>query len=81
MLECIGSSKFVSHKARISREFGLRKNLQLRKLEWLPQTLVKLSYGEFWDSKLCCLSTFDNMAISVSQSFTFEACFHCLDQA
>ena len=68
MLEPNKLSKFVSHKARISGEFGSRKDSYPTKLEWEPRILVKLSFRELCDSKskLSGLHTFD-MTTSLSQ--------------
>ena len=69
MLEPNKLSKFVSHKARISGEFGSRKDSYPTKLEWEPRILVKLSFRELCDStsKLSGLHTFDDMTTSLSQ--------------
>ena len=63
MPELIESSKFVSHKARMSGEFDSSKGSQSTKFEWRPEIFVKLSFREFCDSKLSGLHAFDNMAI------------------
>ena len=67
LLESIESSKFVSHKARISRESGSRKDSQPTKSERNSQKLLKLNFRDFCDSELSGLLTFDNMASSASQ--------------
>ena len=63
--ELIESSRFVSHRARISAEFDSRKDSQSTKFEQRPQIFVKLriSFRELSDSKLSGLHAFDNMAI------------------
>ena len=61
--ESIESSKFVSHRARISGEFDSRKNSHSTKLEQRSQISVKLSFRESCGSKLSGLHPFDNMAI------------------
>ena len=63
MSESIESSKFVSHRARMPREFDSRKDSQSTKFERKPQIFVKLSFRELCDSKLSGLHAFDNMAI------------------
>ena len=52
MLVWIESPKFVSHKARIPREFNLQKDSQSKKWEWRPQILVKVSFRVLCDSKV-----------------------------
>ena len=47
----------------MSEKFDSRKDLQSTKFEQRPQIFVKLSFRELWDSKLCGLHAFDNMAI------------------
>ena len=61
--ESIESSRFVSHRARLSGEFDSRKDSQSTKFEQRPQIFVKLSFRELCDSKLSGLHAFDNMAI------------------
>ena len=51
MFESIESSKFVSHKARISEEFDSRKVSYPKKLDQRPQTFVKLSFRELLNSR------------------------------
>ena len=63
MPEAIESSKFVSHRARMSGEFYSRKDSHSTKLEQRPQIFVKLSFRELCGSKLSGLHPFDNMAI------------------
>ena len=63
MPESIESSRFVSHRARMSGEFDSRKESQSTKLEGRPQIFTKLSFRELSDSKLPGLHAFDNMAI------------------
>ena len=60
MLKSIESSKFISHKARISGKFVSKKDLHPTKLEQRPWILGKLSFREFCNSKLSSLGTFDN---------------------
>ena len=48
--ESIESSRFVSHRARMSGEFDPRKDLQSRNFERRPQIFIKLSFGELSDS-------------------------------
>ena len=62
MLESIDSSKFVSHKTRMSGEFDSRKDSCSTELEQRPQIFVKVSFRELWGSKLSGLQPFD-MAI------------------
>ena len=61
--ESIVSSRFVSHRERMSGEFDSRKDSQSRKFERRPRIFVKLSFRELWDSKLSGFYAFDNMAI------------------
>ena len=61
--ESIKSSRFVSHRVRMSREFDSRKDLQSTKFEQKPQIFIKLSFRELCNSKLTGLYAFDNMAI------------------
>ena len=61
--ESIESSRFDSHRARMSGEFDSRKDSQSTKFEQRPQIFVKLSFRELCDSKLSDLHVYDNMAI------------------
>ena len=61
--ESIESSRFVSHRARMSGEFDLRKDSESTQLERGPRIFLKLSLTELCDSKLSGLHAFDNMAI------------------
>ena len=63
MPESIESSRFVSQRARMSREFDSRKDSQSTKFERRPQVFVKLSFRELFDSKLSGLHAFDSMVI------------------
>ena len=63
MPESIESSRFDSHRARMSREFDSRKDSESTKFEQRPQIFVKLSFRELCDSKLSGLRAFDNMVI------------------
>ena len=56
------SSKFVSHRARMSGEFDSRKDSHSTKFEQRPQILLQLSFRESCDTKLSSLHPFD-MAI------------------
>ena len=47
----------------MSGEFDSRKAMQSTKFEQRPKIFVKLSFKEFWDSKLSALDVFDNMTI------------------
>ena len=64
MLESIESSKFVSHRARISGEFDSRKDSHSTKLEQGPRIFIKLSFRKLCGSKLSGSHylAFDNMA-------------------
>ena len=64
MPESIESSKFVSHRARIS-EFDPRKDLLSIKLEQRPQIFVKLSFRELCGSKLTGSHPFDMTIIEL----------------
>ena len=44
--ESVGSSKVVSHRARMSGEFDSKKNSNSTKLEIRPRIFVKLSFRE-----------------------------------
>ena len=63
MPESIDSSKFASHRARMSGEFDSRKDSHLTKFEQMPLIFVKQSYRESCDSKLSGLHPSDNMVI------------------
>ena len=63
MPESVESSRFVSNTVRMSGEFDSRKDLQSAKFERRTRIFVKLSFREFYDSKLSGLHAFDNMAI------------------
>ena len=64
MPESIESSKFGSHRARVSGEFDSRKDSYSTKLEQMPQIFVKLSFRELCGTKLSGLHPFDSMAIN-----------------
>ena len=53
----------LSHRAKLSGEFGSRKDLQSTKFERRPRIFVKLSLRELCDSKLSGSDAFDSMAI------------------
>ena len=57
------TSKFLSHRARMSGEVDSRKDLQSEKFEWSPQIFLRLSFRELCYSKVSSLHPFDNMAI------------------
>ena len=61
--ESVKSYKFVSHRARMSREFDSRKYSHSTKSEQRSQIFVKLDFRELCDSKLSDLQPFDNMAM------------------
>ena len=61
--EFIESSKFVSHRARLSGEFVSKKDSHSTKLEPRPVIFVKLRFREVYGSKLSGLHPFDNIAI------------------
>ena len=44
--ESIGSSRFISHGARMSGQFDSRKDLQSTKFKRRPQIFVKLNFIE-----------------------------------
>ena len=60
----LSDPSFVSHRARMSREFESRKDSCSTKFEQKPQIFVKLSFKEFCDSNLSGLHPFDNMTIN-----------------
>ena len=57
------SSRFVSHRARMSGKLNSWKDLQSTKFEQRSQIFAKLRFREMYDSKLSGLYAFDNMAI------------------
>ena len=59
MPESVESSKFGSHRARMSGEFDSRKDSHSTKLEHI----IKLSFRELCGTKLSGLNPFDNMVI------------------
>ena len=61
--ESIESSKFFSHRARMSGECYSRKDSNSRKIKQRPQIFINVSFREIGDSKLSGLHPFDNMAI------------------
>ena len=61
--ESIESSRFASHRARTSGEFGSRRDSQSTKFKQRSQIFVKLIFRELCDSKLSGSHAFDNMAI------------------
>ena len=63
MPESIESSRFVSHRARMSGEFDSRKDSQSTKFERRPRRFAKLRFRELCDSKLSGLHDIGNMAI------------------
>ena len=72
MPETIESSKFASHRARMSREFDSRKDSHSIKFEGWAQIFVKLSFRELCGSKLSGLHPFDNMATIHSDKYRLE---------
>ena len=66
MPDSIESSRFVSHRGRISGELDSQKYLQPTKIEQRPWIFAKPSFRELWNSKLSGLHAFDNMAITHS---------------
>ena len=64
--ETIESSKFISHRARMSLLFDSRKDSHLTKFEQRPQIFVKLSVRELCGSKLSGLCPSDSIAISLT---------------
>ena len=63
-IESIESSKFFSHRARMSGEFDSKKDSHSTKFKGRPRNLVKLSFKELCDSKFSGLHPFDNIATS-----------------
>ena len=61
--ESTESSRFISHRARMSGKFDSRKDSQSRNFERRTQIFVKLSFRELCNSKLSVLHAFDNMAL------------------
>ena len=77
LLESIESSKFASHKTRISREFDSRKDLHPTKLKQRLWILLKTSFRKFVIQSYLFFLLFviyNNMAISVSQKWGENAC-------
>ena len=64
MPESIESSKFVSHRTRMSGEFHSKKESHSTKFEQRPQIFITLSFRELFDSKLSGLTPFGNMVIT-----------------
>ena len=60
--ESIVSSKLVSHRARMSRQFDSRKDSHSTKFEQRPRIFVKQSSAELCGSNPG-LDPFDNLAI------------------
>ena len=67
MLESTESSKFVSHRTRMSGQFNSRKDSQSTKSKQRPQIFraknIKPSFRELCDSKLSSLHPFDSIAL------------------
>ena len=61
--ESVESSKFISHRAKMSEESDSRKDSHSKKLRLRPLILVKLSFTKLCGLKLSCLHSFNNMAI------------------
>ena len=61
--ESIQSSRFVSHRAKMSGEFDSRKDSHPAKFERRSRIFGKLSFRELCDSMLSGLGPFDNMSI------------------
>ena len=59
--ESIELSRFASHRARMSRDFDTRKDLQSAKFEQRSIIFVWLSFRQLCDSELSGLHAFDNM--------------------
>ena len=57
------SSRFVSHRGRMSGEFDLRKDSKSKKFERRARIFIKLSFRELCRSKVSGLYAFDNMVI------------------
>ena len=63
MPESVQSSRFFSHRARMSGEFDSRKDSESTKFERRPRIFAKLSFRELPESKLADLNAFDNKDI------------------
>ena len=50
--ESVESSKFLSHGAKMSGEFDLKRNSHSTKFKGRPQILLELRFRELCDSKL-----------------------------
>ena len=74
MPESIEASRFVSHRARMSRKFDSRKYSQSTKFERGPRIFVKLSFRELCDSKLCGL----HALLTEKQIILFKTTVNCL---
>ena len=59
--ESIELSRFASHRARMSRDFDTRKDLQSSKFEQRSIIFVWLSFRQLCDSELSGMHAFDNM--------------------
>ena len=66
MLESVESSRFVSHRERMSEKLDSKKDPQSTKFERRPQIFVKLrSFRELCDSKLPGLHPFGYMVLII----------------
>ena len=63
MPELIESSRFVSHRARMTREFDAKKDSELSKFKQRPQIFVKQIFRGLCSSKLSGIYAFDKIAI------------------
>lgn len=55
----------LSHLIKIIMEVWFKDRFATKKLDWGHQILVKLIFAVLFNSKLHCLITFDNIAISM----------------
>ena len=72
MPESIESSKYVSHRTRMSGELDSRKYSHSTKFEWMSPIFVKLSFREVCGSELSGLHPFHNMTIIHSTTTTLR---------
>ena len=64
--ELIESSKFVSHRARMSGEFDSKKDSHSTKFEQRPQIFLKLSFRRFQNYLVYILLIIPNFRVSTA---------------
>ena len=66
LLELIESSKFVSHRARLSGEFDSKKDSHSTKFKQRPQIFLKLSFRRFQNYLVYILLIIPNFRVSTA---------------